>query len=49
MGKGNILVVDDSPLVLDVISKFLCASGYKTITASNGMRRLRRHLENCLI
>jgi two-component system cell cycle response regulator len=40
MGKGNILVVDDSPLVLDVISKFLCDNGYKTITASNGIEAI---------
>ena len=42
MGKGNILVVDDSPLVLDVISKFLCNNGYKTITASNGIEAIEK-------
>ena len=42
MGKGNILVVDDSPLVLDVISKFLCDNGYKTITARNGIEAIEK-------
>ena len=42
MGKGNILVVDDSPLVLDVISKFLSANGFGVLTAGDGIEAIEK-------
>ena len=42
MGKGNILVVDDSPLILEFICKFLSGNGYKTLTASNGIEAIEK-------
>src|SRR3989339_1302822 len=42
MGKGNILVVDDSPLVLEVIGKFLSDKGYNTLTACDGIEAIEK-------
>ncbi|MDO8141014.1 MAG: diguanylate cyclase [Candidatus Brocadiales bacterium] len=42
MGKGNILVVDDSPLVLDVMSKLLSANGFEILTAGNGVEAIEK-------
>ncbi|HWR33512.1 MAG TPA: response regulator, partial [Chitinophagaceae bacterium] len=42
MDKGNILVVDDSPLVLEVISKFLIDKGYNTLTACDGIDAIEK-------
>ena len=40
--KNRILVVDDSPLVLEVISKFLNDKGYETFTARNGIEAIEK-------
>ena len=42
MGKENILVVDDSPLVLEVIGKFLSDKGYNTLTACDGIEAIEK-------
>ena len=42
MEKGIILVVDDSPLILEFICKFLSGNGYKTLTASNGFEAIEK-------
>ncbi|MBM4066699.1 MAG: response regulator, partial [Planctomycetes bacterium] len=42
MGKGTILVVDDSPLILEMTSKFLNANGYGTLTASDGIEAIEK-------
>ena len=42
MKKETILVVDDSPLVLEVISKFLRNNGYETITATHGIEAIEK-------
>lgn len=42
MGKNRILVVDDSPLVSEVISKFLNDKGYETSIASNGIEAIEK-------
>lgn len=42
MEKGNILIVDDSPLVVDVISKYLSANGFDIITASDGIEAIEK-------
>ena len=42
MDKGNILVVDDSPLVLEVISKYLRDKGFNTLTACDGIEAIEK-------
>lgn len=42
MGKGTILVVDDSPLILEMISKFLNTNGYEVLTASDGIEAIEK-------
>ena len=42
MRKGNILIVDDSPLVLEVISKFLSDKGFNTLTACDGIEAIEK-------
>ncbi len=42
MGKRNILVVDDSPLVLDMMSKFLSANGFGVFTAHDGIEAVEK-------
>lgn len=42
MEKGNILVVDDSPLVLEVINKYLRDKGYNTLTACDGIEAIEK-------
>ena len=42
MGKRNILVVDDSPLVLDMMSKFLSANGCGVLTAYVGIEAVEK-------
>lgn len=42
MGKRNILVVDDSPLVLDMMSKFLSANGFGVLTAHDGIEAVEK-------
>lgn len=37
-----ILIVDDSPLIVEVVSKFLEGHGYKTFTASNGIEAIEK-------
>ena len=38
----RVLIVDDSPLIVEVISKFLEGKGYKTFTASNGIEAIEK-------
>lgn len=38
----RILVVDDSPLIVEVVSKFLEGHGYKTFTASSGIEAIEK-------
>ena len=40
MQKQNILIVDDDPDILRLISMRLSAAGYNTVTASNGMEAM---------
>lgn len=40
--KKCILVVDDSPLILDFVSKFLSSNGYGVLTASNGIEAIEK-------
>jgi len=42
MEKGTILVVDDSPLILEMISKFLNTNGYEVLTASDGIEAIEK-------
>jgi len=42
MGKRNILVVDDSPLVLDMMSEFLSANGFGVFTARDGIEAIEK-------
>ncbi|MFX1353302.1 MAG: response regulator [Promethearchaeota archaeon] len=42
MVNGDVLVVDDEPQILLLISRFLQRSGYKVETAENGMLALER-------
>ncbi len=42
MTKGNVLVVDDSPLILEFICNFLSDNGYRTFTASNGIEAIEK-------
>jgi two-component system cell cycle response regulator len=42
MEKGTILIVDDSPLILGSISRFLSDKGYKTLTAGNGIEAVEK-------
>ena len=42
MVKRNILVVDDSPLVLDMMSKFLSANGFGVLTAHDGIEAVEK-------
>ncbi|MBF8275044.1 MAG: Response regulatory protein [Candidatus Brocadiaceae bacterium] len=37
-----ILIVDDSPLVVEVVSKFLAGQGYRIFTASNGIEAIEK-------
>ena len=43
----RILVVDDSPLIVEVVSKFLDGHGYKTFTATNGIEAIEKPSRNC--
>ncbi len=38
----SILIVDDSPLIVEVVSKFLAGQGYRTFTASNGIEAVEK-------
>lgn len=38
----RVLIVDDSPLIVEVISKFLEGKGYKTFTANNGIEAIEK-------
>lgn len=42
MEKGNILVVDDSPLILAMISKFLSTNGFGVLTACDGIEAIEK-------
>ena len=37
-----ILIVDDSPLIVEVVSKFLSGQGYRILTASNGIEAIEK-------
>ena len=39
---ANILVVDDEPSIVDVLTRFLTREGYSVVTASNGREALER-------
>lgn len=39
---ANILVVDDEPSIVDVLTRFLAREGYGVMTASNGLEALER-------
>lgn len=39
--KGNILVVDDMPEIVELVSEFLNASDYNVLTADNGLNALK--------
>ncbi|HEB57817.1 MAG TPA: response regulator [Gammaproteobacteria bacterium] len=41
----RVLVIDDEPLIRDVVCKFLRRSGYDTDTAANGMEGIDRFRE----
>ena len=41
MNNGPILVVDDDPNILDVVSELLDMEGYRVATAANGAEALR--------
>ena len=41
MSDGPILVVDDDPNILDVVSELLDMEGYRVATAANGAEALR--------
>ncbi len=45
MPRKRVLVIDDEPLILDVVCKFLQRSGYETDTATNGKEGLARFRE----
>ena len=38
----SILIVDDSPLIVEVVSKFLAGQGYRVFTASNGIEAIEK-------
>ena len=42
MEKGNILVVDDSPLIVAMISKFLSTNGFGVLTAHDGIEAIEK-------
>src|ERR687892_2932795 len=42
MAEGPILVVDDDPNILDVVSELLDMEGYKVTTAANGAEALAK-------
>ncbi|MBI3601046.1 MAG: diguanylate cyclase [Nitrospinae bacterium] len=42
MENGCILIVDDSPLILEGMSRFLSDRGYKTLTAKNGIEAIEK-------
>jgi two-component system, cell cycle sensor histidine kinase and response regulator CckA len=44
-GSGTVLVVDDEPQVLAMITRFLTRCGYSTLTASNGLEALAIYRE----
>lgn len=41
VGKGLVLVIDDDPAVLDMMSRLLDKEGYRAVTASSGEEGLR--------
>jgi CheY-like chemotaxis protein len=41
-GTETILVVDDEPLLLEIMVETLCSRGYRTLTAANGAEALSR-------
>lgn len=45
MNKNKILLVDDEPEVVQILSKRLSREGYAVVTATNGREGLRRALE----
>jgi DNA-binding response OmpR family regulator len=50
--KFHVLVVDDEPAILDLLSDFLAADGFHVETATNGeeaLIALQRHRVDCLI
>ena len=49
--KGSILVVDDSPPILEIVSKFLQKAGFGVLTAENGEDALQQvdHIQPDLI
>jgi CheY-like chemotaxis protein len=40
--SAKILVVDDEPSIVDVLTRFLSREGYNVITAANGIEALER-------
>ncbi len=49
---AQILVVDDDPMIVDVLTRFLAREGYSVITAGNGLEALeqvRRHQPDLIL
>ncbi len=44
-GSGTVLVVDDEPQVLSMITRFLGRCGYRTVTAANGLEAIEAFRE----
>jgi CheY-like chemotaxis protein len=44
-GSGTVLVVDDEPQVLSMITRFLGRCGYRTLTAANGLEAIEAFRE----
>ncbi|MEO7909460.1 MAG: response regulator, partial [Roseiflexaceae bacterium] len=40
--SAKILVVDDEPSIVDVLTRFLSREGYSVVTAANGREALER-------